>query len=1133
MKKNVLIFFQDIGRRQKLLLKMKLTLLILFLAFMQLSASVYSQTTRFSFDMNRKQVVEVLREIEEQSNFRFFYQREQVNVERVVSISVQQNTVDEILSALFENQGIRYKVLDNDLIVLTPETKDFSSVLDALQDKKITGTVTDENKEPLPGVTVLVKGTTQGTITDADGNFSISGVPDDATLQFSFVGMETTEMAVAGQSIINVEMVSGAIGLDEIVAIGYGTQKKVNLTGSVAIIDEETLQNRPVTNVSSAMQGLSPGVVVTSTNGRPGAGSTITVRGNTSVNGNPLLVLIDGVEGTLNTVNPDDIASMSVLKDAASAAIYGSRAAGGVILITTKNAKSEKTQFSYSNNFAVRTPTRMPQTNSGLEHAILWNAAYASVGKIGYSDAHIAAIKDPSVSVIPVEAGATVAFASLDNWLHASDVNWLGMMFDQSNYQSHNLSIAKAGDVNYRISVGYIDDGGFFEKWAPDSYKRINGRVNVETDLIDKILSLDVKLAYANENTAGNNIDVNNIYRTPPTMPVKDTNGNYLRYRMQGNAIQEAKERGENSTINNRFDGNFKLTLKIMDGLTFTSLNGGRFNFQQENNYSNFVAKWMADGTMRAQPSPSNYSVTRYSTQYNYMSTQNYITFDKTLATNHKLTLMLGQSAESAKSDQLYAWRNEIVGSNILPALNLGNADNARNGNSLYEWALSSYFGRFNYNFKEKYLFEANFRSDASSRFSEKNQRVLFPSFSAGWRLSEEEFVKNWGVFQNLKLRASWGQMGNQSGLGYYDHIPVYSFNGTYPMGDNLVQWATQEQLASADRTWETIETSNIGIDMQVLNSRLNVTGDYYTKKNKDMLISTVVPSIIGITVPTGNYGTLEVKGWEVAVSWNDKIGTDFNYGLRFNISDQKDELVKYNVTEFSRGLMRVQGYPMAAVFGYRTDGYFATDAEAKSHAYINANATAGDIKYLDLNDDDKITSPNDVVYLGETSPHYVWGFNIDASYKNFDFQALFQGVGKRMISINQESGDPNLINQTQNGWDNYSYTYHNDYWTPDNTNARFPRPTVGQGFNYWYSDHWLEDGAYLRLKNIQLGYSLPKSLLSQVHIDNCRIYVSGENVFEVTNLLDAFDPEIGNGRGGSIIYPLKRTYSVGLNIRF
>uniref|UniRef100_UPI0032177BC2 TonB-dependent receptor n=1 Tax=uncultured Draconibacterium sp. TaxID=1573823 RepID=UPI0032177BC2 len=1132
MKKKRESYARFLGYK-KMIRVMKLTILLLISGIMAVSANTYSQVTKVSLDVRNVTLAELFEQIEAQSDFYFFYKNDEVTNIKKVDVNVNEVSIEKILNDVLEGSDLKYKVVDR-YIVISPDSKLLERTDSYVaQPESISGIVTDNAGDPLPGVTILIKGTTNGTVTNIDGKYTLTNLPEGATLVFSFVGMLTQEIEIGTQTSINITMIADAIGIEEVVAVGYGTQKKVNLTGSIAVIDESTLQNRPVTNVSTAMQGLSPGVVVTSTNGKPGAGSRITVRGNTSVNGNPLLVLIDGVEGTLNSVNPDDIANMTVLKDAASAAIYGSRAAGGVILITTKNAKSEKTQFSYSNNFAVRTPTRMPQTNSGLEHATLWNAAYASVGKIGYSDAHIAAIKDPNVSVIPVEAGATVAFASLDNWLHASDVNWLGMMFDQSNYQSHNLSIAKAGDVNYRISLGYVDDGGFFEKWAPDSYKRINGRVNIETDIIDKILSLDVKLAYANENTAGNNIDVNNIYRTPPTMPVKDTNGNYLRYRMQGNAIQEANERGENSTINNRFDGNFKLTLKILDGLTFTSLNGGRFNFQQINNYVNFVAKWMADGSMRAQPSPSNYSVTRYSTQYNYMSTQNYVTFDKAFADSHKVTVMLGQSAESAKNNQLYAWRNEIVGSNILPALNLGNADNARNGNTLYEWALASYFGRLNYNYQEKYLFEANFRSDASSRFSDKNQRVLFPSFSAAWRLSEEEFVKNWDVFQNLKLRASWGQMGNQSGLGYYDHIPVYSFSGTYPMGDNLVQWATQNKLASADRTWETIETTNFGIDMQVLNNRLNFTADYYTKKNKDMLISTVVPSVIGITVPTGNYGTLEVKGWEVAVSWNDKIGEEFKYGLQFNLSDQKDELVNYNVTDFSRGMMYVQGYPMASVFGYKTDGYFLTDEEAQNHAYINANASAGDIKYLDLNDDDKITSPDDVVYLGETSPHYVWGFGINAQYKNFDFQALFQGVGKRMISINQESGDPNLINQTQNGWDNYSYTYHNDYWTIDNTDARFPRPTVGQRYNYWYSDHWLEDGAYLRLKNIQLGYSLPSNVLNFAHIDNCRFYVSGENVFEFTKLLDAFDPEIGNGRAGSIIYPLKRTYSIGVNIQF
>lgn len=434
-----------------------------------------------------------------------------------------------------------------------------------------------------------------------------------------------------------------------------------------------------------------------------------------------------------------------------------------------------------------------------------------------------------------------------------------------------------------------------------------------------------------------------------------------------------------------------------------------------------------------------------------------------------------------------------------------------------------------NYAFASKYLVEANFRADASSRFSKKHRWGVFPSASVGWRITEEKFMKNQRIFDNLKLRVSWGQLGNQNGLGMYDHIASYNIKGYYPFKSELGQWAVISKLPSETRTWETVEMNNFAVDMAFLRNRLTVTGEYFIKRNKDMLVNVEVPSVIGVDVPTGNYGELEVKGWEVTVGWQDRI-KDFSYSARFNLSDQKDKLVDYGVeyNGFVAGVnQKVQGYSLGSIFGYRTDGYFTSEEEVKNSAAYNKSITGvGDIKYVDKDGDGKISAPNDLEYLGTTTPRYTFGLNLTAAWKGFDLGILFQGVGKRNFYLSSE-----VMNPYYATWNNFSYKMHNDYWTPENPNAAFPRYYAGANHNYQISDHWLQNAAYVRLKNLQLGYTIDPKLTKSWGIQRLRVYFSGDNLCEYSKLNDNFDPELSNVDG--YVYPIMRNFSFGLNVTF
>lgn len=1081
----------------------------------------YAQKTTVSLEARNQTVKDVLNEIEDQSEFTFFFNNRHLDLQRRVSVSEKKNDIFKVLDQIFAGTNIVYSVLDKK-IILSAEGK-------ALQQagKKITGTVLDQNGESVIGANVVVKGTANGTITDVDGKFTLE-VPDGAVLQVTYIGYNGQEIPVGNQTTFQIVLKENTQALDEVVVVGYGVQKKVNLTGSVATVETEKLENRPVSSISEGLQGTMPGVTVQRTSGEVGSNPSIRVRGFSSLNSGGALVIVDGVPGNMNNISPNDIESISILKDAASSSIYGARAAEGVILITTKQGKaSDKVKIQYSNNFSFQTPTILPEPNSSYDGAVYANLAFTNAGGNPlYEDWMLEKFKDPSTIAVPYENNS--------DYYYVADFNWWDYFMNHSFQHTQNLSLSGGSERNkFMLSGSWLDQNGYWSKWGPNNFDRITVRLNLNNQIIPEKLILDTNLSLVNADkdapSTGISSVMSSIMQAGNSLPLYNPDGTYARYRMQQNTMQLLKEAGFDKDKTNRFEGRAALTWNVIDGLSLKALGGYNIQWDKGTLWQRSYYKYRPSGPSNLGHVNQPNKLTESSAYYNYYIAQFQANYNKTFG-KHSLGVLAGTSVEESSKNATETLRSNIIG-NELPALNLGEAASAQNTYSVTDdWGLMSVFGRVNYSYDDRYLLEANLRADGSSRFSDKHKWGVFPSVSLGWRVSQEAFMQNQSVFSNLKLRASYGELGNQNGLGLYDHVAVYAVSNTllpFP-GGNLQQISTNT-LPSGDRTWETIVSYNLGVDMGFLNDRLRVEADYFKKRNKDMLVNIEVPSIIGITVPTGNYGELETKGWELNLHWNDVVEPiGLRYNVDFNIYDQTDKLTDLarSFTKPTAGVQNIQGYPIHAIFAYEADGYFQTDEEVKNWAFQNANTGAGDIRYIDQNDDGKITS-DDVVYAGTTTPRFCYGLNAGLEWNNFDLSVFFQGVGKRKVYLHN-----NYTHPYQNSWDNYSFKDVLDYWTPENPDARFPRPHQG-GHNYLFSTHWLQNASYIRLKNLQVGYTLPKNIAGKLKLENLRFYLSGENLWEHTSMM-MFDPEAnGNTDPATGVYPLSRSFSFGLSLTY
>ncbi|HEY0040272.1 MAG TPA: SusC/RagA family TonB-linked outer membrane protein, partial [Flavisolibacter sp.] len=836
------------------------------------------------------------------------------------------------------------------------------------QSRKIEGTITDGRGVPLVGASVTIKGTTSGAVTDNKGHFVLNA-ETGSVLVFSYTGSLSQELTVGTSSVINVSLQENPTAMENVVVVGYGTQRKVNLSGAVAQVSGKELANRPVPNVTSALQGVLPGVTVVRGSGQPGAeGFGVRIRGFSSANGSNALVLVDGVEQDLNLLDPNDVETISVLKDASASAIYGARAAGGVILVTTKQGAAGKTRLNFNSYYGINITARQPKRlNSWDEQTLIDEARFNATGAREFNAEQIEWLMNPNLNYRP-NPGA-------DRWEYFDNNNWLIEGMDKINHQS-NYSLSMSGGeqrLNYLVSGSFYKRDGVL-RYGPDDNSRYNLKLNLNGEL-NKYVSMKLTANYigsfVRENSFGTGQIINRLYRSRTRQslytPAEDSTGQKFNGDLQINPVDIQQNAGLETRDYETFTGRLGLQVKnVIKGLTLDIVGWRNQNtYNQENNSRSINWYGRSVNTIRFSVNvPNTMRLTKNKAYQNNL--QGFLTYNLKL-NGHSFTVLQGGSYEEYRKDEFTAFANGMINNNFF-SLNFADPLTKTSNDLVQTWALGSAFGRFNYNFKDRYLFEASYRYDGSSRLAPENRWQLFPSFSAAWRVSEESFMKKVSFLNNLKLRGSWGQLGNGSVLGLYDYIPLLTSGLT--TNNNLVfngvrsQYIYQNQLASPDKTWETVQQFNVGVDFNLLRNRLSVTADYYVKKNKDMLAELVLPNIIGVNVPFFNIGELKSWGTEIDLKWRDKIGK-LDYRVGFNVSDNQNEVTRYNgVNSIGNGgvVEILEGYPLNSVWGYKTGGYFQSADDANKYkANVQypffAGYTAGDIKYLDLNNDGIISA--------------------------------------------------------------------------------------------------------------------------------------------------------------------------------
>lgn len=1078
--------------------------------------NIGQSVAQLSISATNTEISNVLRQIEEKSDYTFFYSDNFLNLNQKVTIQAKDETIDNILNRLFRNTNIGYRI-NNKQIALSEKSTQSSSPgnITQQQGRTITGKITDSTGEPIIGATVVEKNNpAHGTITDIDGNFTLTNIPENAILQFTYVGMKPQEIVVNGKATINISMESDTELLDELVVVGYGTQKKANLTGAVSNVSLPQMEKRTVAQTSLALQGLVPGITVTQRSGKPGGdGGTISVRGKTTLGNNDVLVLIDGVESNINSIDPKSIESISVLKDAASAAIYGNRAANGVILITTKRAEDGKTYVSFNSYMAKGVPTNVPKYVGAVDFMKYISIAKRAVGMTPeYSEEYIK----------EYEAGIA------RNDPNYPDVDWFDATTTNNGLMTNNFVTISLGTPQLKslAQVGYMSQNGITEN---TNFKRYTLRSNTDYRVSSKFsLRSDIALVYTDAKEPSKlGLGYNWVGRIPPNQAVYLPDGRYGPGWQGINPVAYYKDGGIISNAAPSGIMNFIATLKPTEDLELQGQYALNYWEGHTTNWDKRVQLYLNDGT----PDPQTQSKSTL-TESTSRSLRNLFigraTYSKSLLEKHNFKLMGGYQQETFWSKWHSGYR-EVFPFPDYPVLNAGGQENQKSSGSAADYALQAVFGRLNYDYQGKYLFEANLRYDGSSRFAEGYRWGLFPSVSGGWRISEEPFWENLrDVVNNLKIRASWGQLGNQNTLnGYYPSQSTVNIGTNYIFDKNINSGAAITTMANSIISWETTTMSNVAVEFSLF-KKLEITADYYYRVTDDILLDLDIPLIIGLSKPAQNAGKLENKGWEIGTTYNDRFG-DVNFSAMFNISDVKNKIIDLRGINQTGLTVNREGYPMQSLYGYVADGYIVPEDYDAEGNYKGAtqigNFGPGDIKYKDLNGDGVINT-SDQEIIGSTIPRYTFGMNLFAEYKGIDVNMLFQGVGKadgyvwgHSIGSFYEGGSMPEIGK--------------DYWTPENRNAQFPRLAFNNSNNQQNSSFWVKDAAYLRLKNVQLGYTIPEKLTSKIGVSNLRFYISTDNVFTISKFWKYFDVESPVLSGYANFYPIMRTTTVGIDLRF
>jgi len=1143
----------------KLLKIMRLTVFFVLLALMQTFAgSTYSQQTRITLKMDKVRVIDVLDKIEDKSEYYFLFNKNLIDVERDVSIDVDNQKVEDVLRNIFIGTNVIFKVADRQIVLTTAEIQYTSEQ----QQKSVSGKVTDSAGASLPGVSVVVKGTTTGIITDMDGKYSLPKVPENSILQFSFVGKKSQEILAGSQNVINVILEEESIGLEEVVAVGYGTQKKVNMTGAVSQVKMgEVLGDRPIINAVSALQGTIPGLMVSGASS-PGQSKTFNIRGTTSLNGGSPLVLIDNVPGDMDMLNPEDIESVSVLKDAASSAIYGARAAYGVILISTKKGtKNQQFQLNYNNNFGFENSINRPEQASALDFLNSYkNAGFLSGNYFAGQniDKWITYLtdyrKDPSQFNV---TGDGIYVPTVNNptntryYLSEKDL-YANMLADYGFLQSHNVSVnGGTSNLSYRISLGYNDEQGPLIT-NKDSYSRITTGAYISAD-VTGWLNQSVDIRYANSTKSVPYEVSGGLYgmrlcMLTPEGEMAASNGKVLPMNTPKNMLLKSAA-AITGAKNPRILS--KTTVKPFKGLEAVleyTFNNQTSDFKQYNAPYEYTSIQLDDSF--TANNVSQYWNTKASTDYNALNI--YATYTYDLKKDHHFKAMAGFNQEKSRYEELNVDRKNMINSD-LPSFSSATGE-TKVTDKYSEYSVRGGFFRFNYDYKGKYLLEANGRYDGSSKFPTNSRYGFFPSVSLGWNAANENFMK-WSSrwVDVLKLRASWGQIGNQA-INPYAYMPSMS-SYLAPWIQNGVQPTSlySPGLVSSSFTWEAVQTLDFGLDINMLNFRLQTSFDWYQRDTKDMLAPGMeLPAVVGAPAPLQNVANLGTKGWELTVNWRDKIGK-VGYEIGFNLFDSRSHVTKYNNAS---GLLNsyYEGQEIGEIWGYVTDGFYNVDDFSSTTTWKlkdgvtsiqGVNVKPGDVKFKNLNDGANSTNqidagsstlrdPGDRKIIGNSAPRYQFGINGGLNYKGFGLNVFLQGVGKRDFWTSDDRRW--AFNSSEFGT---IFADQLDYWKPVdaangnytavNPNAKYFRiynQRENAGSNTRVQTKYLLDASYIRMKNISLSYVVPAALVKKVGLASLKVFSSVENPFTWTKLPNGYDPErLSWG------YPFYQTTSFGLNI--
>ena len=1027
----------------------------------------------------------------------------------------------------------------------------------------------------MPGVSVAVKAgeSISGVVTDINSKYQLKASPN-ATIEFSFIGFKSIQQQVGNRKVINVTLEIDNQMLEEVVVVGYGTQKKVNLTGSVSVIDSKAFESVPVANAVQALQGQVPGLNIYSNKGGGlNQKQSINVRGIGTIgegSTGDALILIDGMEADIFSVNPQDIESISVLKDAAASSIYGSRAPFGVVLVTTKKGKAGKAQINYNNSFRLSSPINMPSSLDSYTYALFFNDAGYNSGWGSYnwvSQTRLQRIKDYmdgkiSYTTIPLNGSNTWA----DGYQEGNDnIDYYNLFFKKNVFaHEHNFSVNGGTDkIQYYLSANYLDQDGTL-RMGEDYSKRYTMSAKISAQL-SRAVSLSSNTRFVRNDfvqpTHMNDSFFSDIGRQCwPVKPLYDPNGNLF-----DDHVQQMKNGGRKTERNTWLYQQFNLTIEPIKGWRLIGDLSYRYNTQYAHEDLLTISQIGVDGVTKVRSWDENSSVSESSFASDYFNVNLYTDFEKTFAKSHHLKALAGFQAEANNYRNIWAQKIGITYPG-KPTINTSTgidkdgkviAPNVSGGHN--RWSTAGFFGRVNYDFQEKYLVEANLRYDGSSRFRSDDRWGFFPSASLGWNIAREEFFQPaTRIMNTLKLRASYGSLGNQNTTALY---PTYTVMGTGTSDKWLmngvkpnIAWAPA--LVSYDLTWEKIRTWNVGIDIGLFNNRLTGSFDYFIRNTNDMVgPSEKLPATLGIAVPPSNNTDLRTAGWELELMWKDRLQNGLNYSLRFTLADSRTKITRYSNPS---GLIDsfYEGKYCGEIWGYETIGIARTDDEMAEHvgSLVNGGQSAlgqdwqaGDIMYSDLNEDGKIDAGartldnhGDLKRIGNSTPRYNVGIDLSADWKGFDFRMFWQGTLKR--DYFQGSYYFWGANGSQGYWFSTALKGHEDYFRNDessplgvNLNSYYPRPLLNTNKNQQCQTKYLQNAAYMRLKNLQIGYTLPRKIVQKMGVQNLRFFASGENLLTITDLVKFFDPEtIESGSfAHGYAYPLSRTYAFGLNITF